>query len=172
MGKLAGATHALLAIRAGKVDGICHIANSKTYRETAIEWALDPGVTSTLRVPIDIARKSWEAPEAQVRAWLAGSAAKQMIAGGATDQVRTIGGEDLFITLTTSMAGKRLDACVYALTRCMSNLGLLLDSADDASALFGRMAADAGNELALNWDNRQRLLAEARAQYHADGGHG
>lgn len=62
---------AFVAIRNGQVRGIVGIRDDAISRDFLMEWALDPAVTSMIRVPVDIARKSFDATEDQVRAMLA-----------------------------------------------------------------------------------------------------
>ncbi|KKB80824.1 hypothetical protein VW35_01035 [Devosia soli] len=61
---------ALLAIRKGEVRGMCGIVEDAALKECVSEWALDPTVDCMIRVPIEIARKSFDATEQQVREWL------------------------------------------------------------------------------------------------------
>lgn len=61
---------AILAIRKGEVAGMCGITDDDILRDCVTEWALDPTVECMLRVPVEIARKSFDATEAQVRQWL------------------------------------------------------------------------------------------------------
>lgn len=97
---------------------------------------------------------------------------KTMIPGGPTDKVRKNGGEELFVTLAIAMGGQRVDTCVYAVTRLMSQLGLSHDSLNQATELMTQMAADANSELELNWPERDSLMAAAIANFHSRGGHG
>ena len=62
---------AILAIRRGEVAGMCGISDDEVLRDCLTEWALDPTVECMIRVPIAIARKSFEATEADVRQMLA-----------------------------------------------------------------------------------------------------
>lgn len=65
------ATFAILAFRDGKVRGISVVADDAVLLDCFIDWALDPTVGMMVRVPIDIARKSYDADVDQVRQWLA-----------------------------------------------------------------------------------------------------
>lgn len=62
---------AILAIRNGEVHGICGISDDEVLRDCVAEWALDPTVECMIRVPIAIARKSFDATEADIRQMLA-----------------------------------------------------------------------------------------------------
>jgi hypothetical protein len=62
---------AFIAIRDGQVRGILGVRDDTISRDFLMEWALDPTVSSLIRVPIEIARKCWEASEDEVRAMLA-----------------------------------------------------------------------------------------------------
>lgn len=69
---MAGATHAVLAIRNGKVSGVCVIEDDDIMRDALASWALDDEVREIIRVPIEIARRSFDVTAEQVRAMLAG----------------------------------------------------------------------------------------------------
>jgi len=66
-------TFAILAFREGKVRGISVMIDHQVFRDGIVEWALDPTVEMMIRVPLDIARKSYDADVDQVRLWLAES---------------------------------------------------------------------------------------------------
>jgi hypothetical protein len=63
--------YAMLAIRDGEVRGMCGIQDDAILRESVAEWALDPSVTAMLRVPVEVARKAFDATEVEVRDMLA-----------------------------------------------------------------------------------------------------
>ena len=98
--------------------------------------------------------------------------AKAMIPDGPTDKVRNSGGSDLFVTLAMAMGGQRTDVCAYALARCMANVALMFDDADTAKSFIADLAADAVNELELNWPEREKLMADAVASTSTETGHG
>jgi len=58
---------AFVAIRNGEVRGIMGIRDDSVSRDFLMEWALDPSVTCIIRVPIDVARKCFDATEQEVR---------------------------------------------------------------------------------------------------------
>ena len=97
--------------------------------------------------------------------------AKEAIPGGITEQVAAAGGQDLFIEMAMTMAGKDIGSCVYALTRCLANVGLFLsDDLGHSSKMLRQVGEDAVNELELNWPERKALLTKARANTHLVGG--
>lgn len=61
-----------VAIKDGRVRSICKVGDGRLLLDCVCEWALDPTISSMIRVPASIASRSPGATEDQVRAWLAG----------------------------------------------------------------------------------------------------
>lgn len=63
--------YVILAIRDGMVRGMVGIQDDEILRLSVAEWALDPTVTDMIRVPVELARKSFDMSVDDVRAALA-----------------------------------------------------------------------------------------------------
>lgn len=97
---------------------------------------------------------------------------KPMIPGGPTERVKNGGGQDLFISLVTTMAGNSIDVCAFAVARCTCNVAFCLSEREEAKAFIRQIAEDAINELELNWPNRDQLVADAIASWSPQPGNG
>jgi hypothetical protein len=95
-----------------------------------------------------------------------------MIPGGETERVGRQGGEQLAREMMVLAGGHEIPTIVYAMVDVLTSVCLHLDTLPAASDLANNVAADAINQLELNWPDRERLFAEARASYHNEAGHG
>lgn len=99
------------------------------------------------------------------------SSPKEMVLGGLTEKVMLAGGNSLFNTLAAAAGGQRVDTCVYAATRLLSNVALSIDDLETARRMLRQVAEDAVSELELNWPHREQLLASAATVLHHGEGH-
>lgn len=97
---------------------------------------------------------------------------RPMTKGGPTDQIRQNGGFDLFVTFAMAAAGKPVPVAAYAVTRMLTNIALMFPDREGADAFIDQFAADVKNELDLNWEDREKLIADSVASIHLEGGNG
>lgn len=91
-------------------------------------------------------------------------AGRPMIPGGPTDAVAKSGGHALYLQLATLLAGHRMDHVIYALTRELGGVGIIMgETIEEARKCVDILAGDAKNIVNLNFDLHAEAVAAGQA---------